>query len=421
VRILARLSLVTLVVVVVGSFFTPWTQNVPGEGQVIAYAPVDRETPIRAPISGRIESWHVVEGQHVEKGQLIAELSDNDPKILERLGRARDAVGAQGRAMASAIRIADEQVQALTEARDAALENASLKVRIASDRLSGKQQKLLAARAKAKTAAINLERQRKLNRDDLASDRELELAELSATTATAEVDQASADVSAAQREVSAARASLDEVRQKNRASIEKAKGQLEKLRAEAEKVGATVAAAETKLAQQEQMTIVAPRAGRILAITARQGTEFVKAGQSLATLVPETNDRAVQIWVDGNDAPLIGEGRKVRLQFEGWPAVQFVGWPSVAVGTFGGEVAFVDPAARADGLFRVVVVPDGDDEPWPEPRYLRQGVRARGWVLLNRVSVAFEIWRQLNGFPPAATPPKQSKVESFSADRRASK
>jgi hypothetical protein len=110
---------------------------------------------------------------------------------------------------------------------------------------------------------------------------------------------------------------------------------------------------------------------------------------------------AVELWVAGRDGPLISSGRKVRLQFEGWPAVQFVGWPSVAVGTFGGVVEFVDALADESGRYRVVVSPDPDDLPWPDNRWLRQGVRANGWVLLERVRLGFELWRQINGFPPA--------------------
>jgi hypothetical protein len=96
----------------------------------------------------------------------------------------------------------------------------------------------------------------------------------------------------------------------------------------------------------------------------------------------------------------------VRLQFEGWPAVQFVGWPSVAVGTFGGRVYLVDPTTNDRGQFRILVEPDPEDGPWPDQEYLRQGVRAQGWVLLNRVSVGWELWRNLNGFPPAREPEK---------------
>jgi hypothetical protein len=90
----------------------------------------------------------------------------------------------------------------------------------------------------------------------------------------------------------------------------------------------------------------------------------------------------------------------VRLQFEGWPAVQFSGWPAVAVGTFGGRVALVDPTDDGSGRFRILVVPDPDDEPWPEGLYLRQGVRANAFVLLDQVSLGYELWRRANGFPP---------------------
>ena len=148
------------------------------------------------------------------------------------------------------------------------------------------------------------------------------------------------------------------------------------------------------------MSIVAPVSGTVLRLTANGPGEFVKPGDVVAEIVPDTNSRAVELWVSGNDMPLITPGRKVRLQFEGWPAVQFVGWPSIAVGTFGGVVSFVDATDNGKGEFRVVVTPDPDDEPWPQTRYLRQGVRTNGWLLLDEVSVAFELWRQLNGFPP---------------------
>ena len=110
---------------------------------------------------------------------------------------------------------------------------------------------------------------------------------------------------------------------------------------------------------------------------------------------------AVQVWVAGNDQTFIQAGRHVRLQFEGWPAVQFSGWPSVAVGTFGGEVASVDATDNGMGRFRVLIIPDETDFAWPEHPYLRQGVRTYGWVLLDQVPLGYEVWRRMNGFPPA--------------------
>jgi hypothetical protein len=88
--------------------------------------------------------------------------------------------------------------------------------------------------------------------------------------------------------------------------------------------------------------------------------------------------------------------------------VQFAGWPSVAVGTFGGEVAAVDPMDDGKGQFRVQVRPT-EQQRWPSKRFLRQGVRANGWVMLNQVSLGYEIWRQLNGFPPVISPEEPSR------------
>lgn len=168
---------------------------------------------------------------------------------------------------------------------------------------------------------------------------------------------------------------------------------------------------EVRLSRQETQSVRAPRSGTILKRMAGQGSKLVKAGEVLAVLVPDTDSRAVELWIHGNDAPLVSAGRHVRVQFEGWPAVQFSGWPAVAVGTFGGKVAFVDAADDGEGRFRVVIVPE-QGESWPDSRYLRQGVRVKGWISLSRVSLGYELWRQFNGFPPSIADPAESKAES---------
>jgi hypothetical protein len=105
----------------------------------------------------------------------------------------------------------------------------------------------------------------------------------------------------------------------------------------------------------------------------------------------------------------------VRLAFEGWPAVQMIGWPQLAIGTFGGEVVFVDATDDGKGKFRVVVGPADDivdrgdgkgpvTVGWPDKdRWLRQGARANAWVMLNEVPLWYELWRQINGFPPVVS------------------
>lgn len=157
---------------------------------------------------------------------------------------------------------------------------------------------------------------------------------------------------------------------------------------------------EVRLSRQTTQAVLAPGDGTIFRLVAQPGSTVIKAGDEIASFVPENTAPVVEVLVNGNDMPLLSKDRSVRLQFEGWPAVQFVGWPSVAVGTFGGRVLLVDATDDGKGKFRVLVGPDPNDKPWPSTVYLRQGVRAKGWILLNTVPLGFELWRQFNGFPP---------------------
>lgn len=157
--------------------------------------------------------------------------------------------------------------------------------------------------------------------------------------------------------------------------------------------------AQSTLSRQQSQLISAPADGTIVRLQVGSSSIVVEQGQVVAIFVPKSEELSVQVFIKGNDLPLVYEGRKVRLQFEGWPAIQFSGWPSVAIGTFGGEVKFVDQTATPEGYFRVIVVPG--KEKWPASRFIRQGTRVNGWILLNNVAVGYEVWRQFNGFPPS--------------------
>jgi multidrug efflux pump subunit AcrA (membrane-fusion protein) len=178
---------------------------------------------------------------------------------------------------------------------------------------------------------------------------------------------------------------------------------------------AELARLETRIARQASQAVTAPRDGIVQRILAPQGGVVVKQGQELALIVPETANRAVELVVSGNDAPLLSVGRRVRLQFEGWPAVQFAGWPCVAVGTFGGTIGVIDPGADEDGRVRIIVFP-GEGEEWPDARYLRQGVRVIGWILLDNVKLGWEMWRQFNGFPASLRASSVPKLKEGPGD-----
>lgn len=405
VRWLTRALWIFAIVSVVALLLAPWQQSVTGRGRAIAYAPTDRTQNIEAPIKGRITKWHVAEGSQVQAGDPIADIADNDPNYLSRLEQQRTAAQSRVDAARAGIAINEARVSALRSVRSSAVANAQLYVQISNDKLSAAKQDLEGAEAAYKTAQLNHERQHSLGKEGLASKRKVELADLKLETTRTKRDAAKAKVRAARREVSAAAAKLDNVGSKEDSNINKAEESLQKQRSDLAKAEQEFAKAESAFSRQEQMKIVAPISGTVLRLVANGPGNFVKPGDQIAQIVPNTASRAVELWVSGNDAPLITKGRKVRVQFEGWPAVQFVGWPSVAVGTFGGEVAFVDATDDGSGKFRIVIVPDANDDAWPEARYLRQGVRANGWVLLNEVTVAFELWRQLNGFPPVIEAP----------------
>ncbi|RVT40290.1 efflux RND transporter periplasmic adaptor subunit [Sphingobium algorifonticola] len=156
---------------------------------------------------------------------------------------------------------------------------------------------------------------------------------------------------------------------------------------------------DVSLNRQSVQMIRAPRDGRILRIQGGDNATMVSAGDVVATFAPEESQRVVELYVDGRDVPLIRPGRRVRLEFEGWPAIQFSGWPSVAQGMFDGRVRAIDVSASTNGLFRVLVEAAPDRPAWPREPYVRLGAKVRGWVLMDTVSVGFELWRQLNDFP----------------------
>lgn len=162
---------------------------------------------------------------------------------------------------------------------------------------------------------------------------------------------------------------------------------------------AALARVDVNLNRQSAQVVRAPRDGRIMAINGGDTATMVKQGDIIATFAPEESARVVALYVDGRDVPLIRVGRRVRLEFEGWPAIQFSGWPSVARGLFDGRVRAIDVSASANGLFRILVEPARDRAPWPREPYVRLGAKVRGWVLMDTVSVGFELWRQLNDFP----------------------
>lgn len=408
-RRIAR-SLITLFLVLLLFLLqTPWQQNVQGMGRVVAYIPGDRQQMIGAPVEGRIARWLVKEGSQVKRGEIIAELSDNDPLLLQRLANERQVLLDRQNAVDNRVETFREQLRMAELSRPQALSAAESRVEMGRQRQNAAAQALDAARAAKQTAALNLARQQQLQQKGLASRRTLELAELDMAQRDADSDRAQASLIASKSEVDALNADRQKLVADTSAAIEKTRAELNKAIEDQNYVRADLLKLETRLARQQTQTLTAPRDGTVLRLLANPNAELVKPGQPLAILVPDTQQRAVELWVDGNDLPLIVTGSHVRLQFEGYPAIQFGGWPEFSVGSFGGTVALIDATDDGKGHFRVLVTPDSNDISWPDSRFLRQGVRVNGWILLGRVTLGYEMWRIFNGFPPLVLPEPEVK------------
>jgi adhesin transport system membrane fusion protein len=110
--------------------------------------------------------------------------------------------------------------------------------------------------------------------------------------------------------------------------------------------------------------------------------------------------------------PLLHINEKVRVQFDGWPAIIFSGWPNVSYGTYGAKVIAIERFISDNGKYRVLLAPDEKDYTWPSA--IRVGSGARTIALLEDVPIWFELWRQLNSFPPNYYQPKEDKKDKSS-------
>jgi adhesin transport system membrane fusion protein len=379
--------------------FAPWQQTIAGSGRVVAFSPLDREQLVEAPISGRVTEVWVIEGTPVSKGDPLFEITDIDDQRIQRLQIQIAALQTKLQAFeaqAEQYRINIDNTRSIGEltvqANEAKVSQAEQKVSAAEAELEGADAELLAAKNQ-------VERKRRLfeSGTGAVSVRQLEVAEADYGVAVSKVESAKAKLDGAHADLLAARQELERAKVDVEAKVASARATLEEANSKVAETAESIAKAEGDLNRQQAQLVTAPRDGIVHRVSGALGGEIVKAGDAMIVLVPDTDNRSVEILIDGNDAPLIRKDAEVRIQFEGWPAVQFPGAPELMYGVFDGRVALIDPTDDGNGQFRILVTPVGD---WPPPLYLRQGVRAKAWVLLQEVPVWNELWRQLNGFPP---------------------
>jgi adhesin transport system membrane fusion protein len=403
--------------VVMVLMFLPWQQYVTGKGSVIAYRPQDRPQVVNTAIAGRITAWHVAEGQFVRRGQPIitlAEIKDDylDPATADRYGEQVQAKGSAADAKRAKVRALGEQIMALEEARELKAQQLQAKVEQVRFTVVADSAAVQAALLDSTIALRQLGAQEALYRDGLKSLVELEAARNRAQAVAARVVQARGTLAKTRAELDNAMLEIRAVAAEYADKLAKAQGDRSATSAEVDEARAEIAKLRNSEAnvrlRNALATVTAPQDGFVVRVLRAGVGETVKEGEAVATVMPFDAERAVELSVKAMDVPLLRPGRKVRLTFDGWPALQFAGWPSVAVGTFGGIIAVIDQVNAPDGSYRILVRPDPTDEPWPE--LLRVGSGVIGWAMLDEVPIWYEFWRTLNGFPPTVQQPAPGAV-----------
>ncbi|MCC3159371.1 HlyD family secretion protein [Hymenobacter sp. 15J16-1T3B] len=405
--------------------FLPWTQNIRSTGSLTTLRPQDRPQTVPSTIAGRIQRWRVQEGQLVRKGDTlvdIAEIKDKyfDPELLTRTQEQLDAKQASLRENVAKGRALESQQAALRTSLRVSLDKARNKVEQTRLKVNSDEAELRAANNDFDIARQQLERQEKLYQQGLKSLTELEQRRLKFQESTAKRQAVENKLGASRQELINARLELSSLEAEYQDKLAKSEsdrrstlayqfdteGQISKMRNEYANLSI----------RSGFYRITAPQDGYVVRALKAGIGEVIKEGEALVTVMPNKPQLAAELYVQPMDIPLLSVGRKVRLQFDGWPALVFSGWPGTSFGTFAGRVAVIDNL-DSQGRYRILVTPDPDEEPWPQP--LRVGSGVYGWALLNDVPIWYELWRQLNGFPPNYLGAEKGGKDNAKSDKKA--
>jgi multidrug efflux pump subunit AcrA (membrane-fusion protein) len=404
----------------------PWTQNIRSNGQVLTLRPEQRPQTINALIGGRIEKWFVKEGDLVKAGDtimFISEIKDGyfDPQLV---GRSEQQLRSKEQSVVSY----GDKVQSLDRRIDALIETGKLKVKQARIKTQQAQLKLKSDSIENQAAMLNyqiakdqFERFEKLYKEDLKSKTEVETRKVAMQRAQASMISAQQKFLQSRNDIIDAKVELNAVETKFQDEVSKAESEKFTALSSMYEAEIDVSKMQTQVANYSirngMYYILAPQDGRITKTLSSGLGETIKQGTAIATIMPTNYDLAVEMYVRPMDLPLLQVGQHVRIQFDGWPAIVFSGWPNTSYGTYGGTVFAIDQFANENGEFRVLVSPDPKENKWPEA--LRVGGGAYAMLLLNDVPIWYELWRNVNGFPPDyyKAPVKKSTVKAKSNDK----
>ncbi|MEZ4720508.1 MAG: HlyD family efflux transporter periplasmic adaptor subunit [Flavobacteriales bacterium] len=404
--------------------FLPWTQNIWAPGNVTALRPDQRPATIHSMIDGQVKEWRVAEGDFVAKGDtvlIISELGQDylDPMLIPRTEQQLVAKESGVSFYMEKIKSLDQQVDALNRTRMLKLEQAENKLRQAALKIKTDSINLTAAINQSEIAEAQMKRADEIYAKGLISKTDWENRGQKRQKTLAEKIDAENQLLVSKNQLINARIELNTIENEFRDKISKAESEKYAAISAMYEAEAEVTGMQNKLMNVQIRSgfycITAPQSGYITkAIIAGIG-ETVKKGQPLMNIVPEDQQLAAEVFVDPVDLPLLQLGSHVSLRFDGWPAVVFSGWPGTSFGTFHGEITAIDRDVNQQGKYRVLIKPSGEVK-WPEP--IRVGAGVQSYILLNTVRVGYELWRNINGFPPDFYQAINGTIEKSGSDEK---
>lgn len=395
-------------------FFLPWTQNIRAKGTVTTLRQEHRPQQINTIIAGRVDKWYVKEGDYVQKGDtilLLSEIKEDylDPNLLMRTGEQIEAKKSSVHYYHNKIGATESQISALQNSLKAKINQLQNKLQQNQMKIMSDSMDMAAAENDLKIASLQYNRQKALYDSGLVSLTQLEGRNQSYQTSQAKRVSASNKFLASRQEKNILEIEFSAVQQEYAEKVSKA---------ESEKFGSLsmVATGQGDISKlQNQYAsyairngmyyVIAPQSGQIIKAGTSGIGEIVKEGEMLVHIVPDRMDLAVELYVRPVDLPLISAGQKVRFLFDGFPAIVFSGWPEASYGTYAGIVSAVESDVSDNGKFKVLIREDSSYRKWPGE--LRMGTGANGIALLKNVPVWYELWRNINSFPPDYYKPTQ--------------
>lgn len=388
-------------------FFLPWTQNIKVKGNVSTLYQDQRPQQLHSPIPGRIVKWYVKNGDYVKKGDTLLQLTEvkedyMDPLLVQRTEQQVEAKKGVREFYEAKAGAAKSQLQALNAARELKLSQLKNKIGQLQNKLAAEEAELTAANNELKLVEDQFGRQKKMYEDGLVSLTQFQQRNITYQNAIAKRTSAFNKVAQTKQELLNANIEQNAIVQEYTEKASKVEGERFQSIGQVYGSDGEIAKLENQVAnyrmRQGLYYVLASQDGQVVQLNRSGIGEVIKDGETIGTIVPTTLDYAVEIYIKPVDLPLVKEGQRVMCVFDGFPAIVFSGWPNSSYGTFAGKVIAVENNINSNGMFKALVVEDKTQKRWPP--IIKMGTGVQGIAILNDVPIWYELWRNINGFPP---------------------